>query len=145
MIDNNALESARTLLLESNATCVIMTDGEPIVSFERGVKPLLALIDAGRDVSGCVAADKVVGKAAAMLYVLLGVSEIYASVISDLALKTFSESNIRVSYGERVPMIRNRTNTGFCPMEQATRDIENPEDALGAIRITLKALSASAK
>ena len=80
-----------------------------------------------------------------MLYVLLGVSEIYASVISDLALKTFSKSNIRVSYGERVPMIRNRTNTGFCPMEQATRDIENPEDALGAIRITLKALSASAK
>lgn len=145
MIANNALESARALLLESNATCVIMTDGEPIVSFERGVKPLLALIDEGRDVSGCAAADKVVGKAAAMLYILLGVSEIYASVISDLALKAFANSNIRVTYGERVPMIRNRTNTGFCPMEQATRDIENPKDALDAIRATLKALAASAK
>lgn len=40
-------------------------------------------VDGGKtNVKGCCAADKIVGKAAALLYVGLGVREVYASVMS---------------------------------------------------------------
>ena len=139
--ENGRLEKAVEALLEKNATCVIITDNEMKVSHERGVKPLLMLIDQNCDVCGGVSADKVVGKAAAMLYILLGIGELYACVISELALKALSNSNIKVRYDKVVPMIRNRTDTGFCPMEQAVKDIDEPTEALRAIKITLKALS----
>lgn len=141
------LNFAVDLLNQNQATCVILSDekNEPIVSYQRGVKPLLALLENGSNVQGSVAADKVVGKAAAMLYALLGIIEIYACVISEPALEVLSANGIKVSYGEKVPMIRNRTNTGFCPMEQATMSIDDPNMALEAIKLTLKRLESSTK
>ena len=139
------LKNAIELLNKNNATCVILSYGEPIVSYERGVKPLLRVIDKKQSLSGSVAADKVVGKAAALLYLLIGVVELHACVISELAFDVLSENGVRVSYDEKVPMIRNRTNTGFCPMEQATMSIDDPNVALEAIKMTLKRLETATK
>ena len=53
---------------EAGYTCTILRDGVPVYqSCERGVRPLLAVIDAGIDVRGCTAADSIVGRAAALL------------------------------------------------------------------------------
>ncbi len=137
----NHLKLALDILKAGDYTCV-MTDGsETVTSKERGVHPLIKLYDSKKDFSSFSAADKVVGKAAAMVYVLLGVKEIYSLVISDVAAEVFSRNGIDFYYEKKVPRIFNRTNTGFCPMEEAVKDIDNPYDGLDAVREKLKALN----
>ena len=137
MMRKDELSEVKRLLREGDFTCVIVKGDNVFTSKERGVKPLISLLDADAELSGALAADKVVGKAAAMLYLLLNIKKLYASVISELALDTLTEAGVEVSYETLVPMIRNRTNTGFCPMEQATKDIDDPNEALNAIRKTI--------
>ena len=86
-MDRN-LVYAKELLEKENFTCVLWYGEHLYTSRERGVKPLLEWLDQGLDLSSFSAADKVVGKAAAFLYVLLGVSRVYASVISEAAEAT---------------------------------------------------------
>jgi hypothetical protein len=134
------LEKAITYLEKENCTCVLCKGDSLYHSRHRGVRPLLDFLDSGIDFSGFSAADKVVGKATAYLYCLLGVSTVHAGVLSDAAAEVFTKANIPFSCDTKVPAIRNRTNTGLCPMETATKDIDDPHWALAAIRETLKKL-----
>ena len=122
-------------------TCVIRKNDMVYTSMERGVKPLLAWVDSDVDFSGYSAADKVVGKAAAMLYVLLGVSNVHAIVISVKAKEVLEQHGIGVTYDSLVDRIHNRINTGFCPMEEAVWEIEDLEDALQVVRDKVAALA----
>ncbi len=132
---------ASEMLRNGNFTCVV-TNGEIFhTSTERGVKPLLSWLDDKVDVKGFCAADKVVGKAAAFLYVLLGVAEVYADVISKASVEVFEKYGVDYHYETLVDAIRNRTNTGCCPMEQATKNVNSPNDAYNVIKETLKKLS----
>lgn len=135
------LQNARRILAEGQFTCVLCRDGDTVTDGRRGVKPLLELLESGKDFSGYSAADKVVGKAAAFLYCLLGVKALHAGVISAPALQVLEKAGITARYDTLVPAIRNRTNTGFCPMETAVWDIDDPARAPEAIRQALQKLS----
>ena len=77
------VEQARaTLLSTEGATCVAVRNGEMAISYERGVKPLLQWISEGRSFEGWSVADKVVGKAPALLYVQLKPAAIFATAMS---------------------------------------------------------------
>ncbi|MBQ8188363.1 MAG: DUF1893 domain-containing protein [Lachnospiraceae bacterium] len=138
---NKNLIEAKELLDANDYTCVIMSGKSLYTSRERGVKPLLAWVNEGVDFAGFFAADKVVGKAAAFLYVLLKVEAVYAKIISAPAVQVLDKHDIQVFYEEKVEAIRNRTNTGFCPMEKTVWEIENPKEALEAIRKKASELS----
>ena len=127
-------------LLNGGFTCAIYRAEETYKSTERGVAPLLAWLKDGKDFRGFSAVDKVVGKAAAFLYVLLGVKKVYAFVISESAAEVFARFHVEYHYGEKVVAIRNRTNTGYCPMEQAVWDITDPQTAYARIQETLRKL-----
>ncbi len=134
------LEKAKQLLAQLGCTCVLYRDGEMVTSDRRGVAPLLDFLDSGRDFSGFYAADKVVGKATAFLYCLLGVRGVYAPVMSIPAVRVLEEHGVNASCDRLVEGIRNRTDTGPCPMEAATGEIEDAATALAAIRQTLAKL-----
>ena len=134
------LEEAKKLLLENGYTCVVKKEELIYTSMERGVKPLLNWLDSGSSLQGFVAADKVVGKAAAMIYVLLGVKEVYAAVISTEAKRILEKYQREVSYDKLTERIHNRTNTGYCPMEEAVWKIEDLQEAVQAVRDKLKQL-----
>ena len=134
-------ERAWALLQEEGFTCVLCGGDRVFTSRLRGVKPLLTWLDEGLDVKGFSAADKVVGKGAAFLYVLLGVKEVYAQVMSRPAKAVLEAHGIPNGCEEEVAAIRNRTNTGFCPMETAVWNISEPEKALIAIRQKFKELN----
>lgn len=125
---------AKEILDSQDYTCVICRGNMICTSTERGIAPLLKLIDNNVSLEGFCAADKVVGKSAAMLYKLLGIDYVYANVISDAAAHFFEIENIGFSYNQKVEMIRNRTNDGFCPMEQTVLNISDCETALEALR-----------
>ena len=139
----DCLQKARTILQSSNCTCVFYNGDIVLTDSRRGVKPLLELLQGDLDLQAYSAADKVVGKAAAYLYCLLKIKELYAGVLSQPALEVLNRFDIPVSYGILVPAIENRTKTGFCPMESAVLNISNPEEALEVIQKTVQQLSAN--
>lgn len=128
------LDEAKKRMMDGGYTCVAMKDEQVYTSVERGVKPLLVWLDSGMDLQGFAVADKVIGNGAAMLYVLLGVREIYTPVISRMAKNTLEAHDIAIYFDECVDGIVNRTGTGPCPMEDAVKGIDEPKTALLAIR-----------
>ena len=131
-------EKARQILEQGGHTCVLCCAEEIYTDARRGVRPLLDLLGQSRSWHGFCAADKVVGKAAAFLYRLMRIRALYAQVVSEPAAKVLAEGGIALSYGSFVPAIRNRTDTGFCPMETAVWELDDPEEALAVLKTTLQ-------
>lgn len=138
-------ERAAGLLAARGYTCVLCKGEKVYTSTARGVGPLIRWLDEKTDLNGFCAADKVVGKAAAALYVLLGVAAVYAPVMSGMAVQMLEEHGIEVRYDQCVRAVRNSTDTGPCPMEEAVRYLESPREALAAIRERRKQLAAAKK
>ena len=86
---------AKTLLHEANHTCVLCRGDVTHVSDRIGIAPMMEFLDAGLELRGFCAADRIVGKAAALLFVLAGVCAVYADVMSENALDqgVLSDSN----------------------------------------------------
>lgn len=137
----NSIETARRILDSSECTCVFCNGDTILTDNRRGVRPLLDLLEQKKDMADFAAADKVVGKAAAYLYCLLGVKTLYAAVISQPALSVLEQYGIEISYSKLVSSIQNRTQTGPCPMEYAVWNIPTPEEALIAIYAALEKLT----
>ena len=77
------LQSLREMVEKEGFTCAIAKGKKLFTSTSRGVRPLLDLIESGEDFRGGVAADKIVGKAAALLYAHMGMGEVYACVLGE--------------------------------------------------------------
>ncbi len=136
----NYYEKAVRTLKEGDYTCVICGDNVEYTSTLRGVQPLLTPYEQGKRFAGCAAADRVVGKAAAFLYVLLGVERVYAEIVSKPAKEVFEKHGIELSYDLLTELIENRTKTGLCPMESAVIDLDEPTCAPMRIKETLAKL-----
>ena len=129
-----AVASALQLLREGQAACVVLRDGE-IVRAEtgRGVAPMIRLYEDGA-LQGAYVVDKIVGKAAAMLMTLGGVSGCYALTVSRAALDWFVGHGIPVEYEVCAEYIVNRAGDGMCPMEQTVKELTDPSEALTALK-----------
>ena len=141
----NDLEQAKEILKTGKYTCVICKDGVVHTSTKRGVAPLVEWLTNGFDIKDFSAADKIVGKAAALLFVLCGVKEIYAPVMSKTAADILSRHGIYAEWDTLVQTIINRSGTGPCPMEQVVAGTDNPAEALKAIQDKLSALKSREK
>lgn len=130
----NELRKACSLLDTGDYTCVVCLDDRVYTATERGVKPLLNWVNCGTDLKGFSAADRVVGRATAFLYVLLGVKEVYARIMSRPAADVLTAYGIAVYPGTLVDGIINRKGTGPCPFEAAVMEITDAGQALEAIR-----------
>ncbi len=122
----NDLLSARQAL--QGHTLALCKDGHIITDDQHGIAPMLSLIGKGENLAGYSAADLVVGKAAAMLFVKAGIRALYAAVLSESAAEFLKEHAVAVQFGASTPQIINRAGTGPCPMEQTVRDISDPEE-----------------
>lgn len=135
------LQTLKEILLGGGYTCVL-SDGESLIKrTERGVKPILSLLDRHADCRGYLVADKVVGKAAALLYAKLGIAALYAHVISEPAVKMCEKYGISLEYGSKTPRIVNRSGDGMCPMEQAVYETDDFDEAEISVRKKLAELS----
>lgn len=134
------LEKAKDLLKKGGYTCV-MCKGETLYTSEkRGVVPVLEKLEQFVDISGFSVADKVVGKAAAMLFYLAGIACLHTEVLSVPAKEFLEKSNIAFSYDILTDKIINRSGDGLCPMETAVMDIDSAEEGYKAIRNKLDEL-----
>ncbi len=127
------LKKAKKIFYSVDYSCVICNDTDVYTSKLRGVKPLVKYLSDGFNFRGFSAADKVVGKATAFLYIKLGVKELYASVISRPALYRLEKERVSVEYDVLVDNIINRKGDGICPFEEAVLDIDGVDDAFMTI------------
>lgn len=133
--------SAINLLGESVNLAIV--NGNRTETFNgRGIKILLDILKTDAPLlSGAYVADKIVGKAAAMLFVKGRVKEIYAGVLSESAVEVLKKYKIPYTFGTLTPNIKNRAGTGLCPMENAVLSVDDPENAFEALIKTSAALA----
>lgn len=127
------IDKAKSLLTGDN-TCVVVKGKNVLISQMTGIRPMMEYIKEGKDLKGFSVADKIVGKAVAMLFRKAGIKEVYAEVLSESALKFLKRENVKVTYNVLTDKIINRAKTGICPMEATVLNIEDFEKGYLALR-----------
>jgi hypothetical protein len=129
------LERAKSLLRKSEGCCcaVVTASGEELALGGQGISPLVALLKDGKNaLRGAAAADKVIGKAAAMLLACGGAAAVWGDIVSRPAQEFLLAAGIELQYGRLVPYLKNRAGTGQCPMEARAEGLETLEQAYEA-------------
>ena len=127
------IELAKETLNSRDLTFAAAKDGAVISSAERGISPVLDLLDrfaCGNGMAGWSVADKVVGKAPAMIYSLLKPSEVYGHVMTKDAERILAQAGIKCSFDAEAEKIINRAGTDICPMEKLVADVDDPAAAV---------------
>jgi len=136
------LERAKRVLREEDKSLVIVKDGRVIFCSEsHGIKGILEAIEKlGGRLSGASVADRIVGKAAALLLAYSKISRAYAVTISTSGLQTLRKNRIPVEYDSLVPEILDRNRKNKCPFEELTLSIESPTLAFVKLKAYMKSL-----
>ena len=121
-------------------TLVICKDEDIVTSDITGIKPLINLIEEKKEYKGYSAADKIVGRAAAFLYTLLEVKNLYGEIMSKGATEILKNAKINFEYKTLTDFIENRKKDGMCPMDEAVKNINDPKEAYEAIKEKIKFL-----
>jgi len=124
------LEIAKQALKEKNLTLAIAKGGKLIFQSNlRGVTGIFKAVDklSGK-LEGSSVADKIVGKAAALLFAYLHVTAVFASVLSVKGKDTLEKNGIKYEFENLVPQILNRAGKDMCPFEKFSLSLENPEE-----------------
>ena len=121
----------KDILNEKNCS-IVASNG--YVSFETGIRPVIDRLNEDiyyfKDLS---VADKIIGKASAMLLCLSGVKEVYAAVLSKSGQEIFDKYGVAYEYGELTDYIVNRKGDDMCPMEMTVKDIDDLKEAYEAL------------
>lgn len=143
--DMQLLAQAREMIVAETATCIVIRGGAIVrTGSGRGVKPLLAVYESEPELlQGAILADKIIGKAAAMIAVLSGVQRVFALTMSAAAREYLTEHDIPCTCSCEVEMIQNRTGDGLCPLEQSVLTLTDPEEGYHALKDTIRQLMAN--
>jgi len=130
-------------LANSENNLMIFREDELVFQSQgRGIAPLIEAINTvGReDLAGVTTADRVVGKAAALLNLYMGAAEVHAGVISSGAKKLLSDHGVGYEFLEDTDVIKAKDGIVFCPFEKLVWDVSDPEEAYALIRAKLAEL-----
>jgi len=130
-MSNLDLEIAKQTLRTKNLTLAIAKGGRIIFqSNSHGVMSFFEAIERlGDNLEGAAVADKVVGRAIALLCAYSRVSVVFASILSFEGKDALERNGIRYEYEALVPRILNRNRRNICPFEKFSLSIENPKEA----------------
>ena len=124
--------SLKNELLENNYS-IVSSNGYH--SFDSGIRPLIIpMIENPLFFKGQSVADKIIGKASALLLVYAQVKEVYTPLLSKAGREVFDRFHIPYEYDEETEYIVNRTGDDMCPMEKCVNQIDDPKEAFEALR-----------
>lgn len=117
-------EQYKSMIASGEASCVIADDGGILYrAVGTGVFPLLDYVLQRNQQDKVHVFDKVMGSAAAILALQLSPAYVYGQLMSEGALALLNDNHVRCEYTDRTKHIRNRRNTGLCPLEERTLGI----------------------
>jgi hypothetical protein len=128
-------EEKLTLTMVKNGAVLFETRSHRISGFLGAIEQL------GAGLECASVADRVAGKAIALLCAYAKISTVYAEVLSEKAKAVFEENEIRHEWKELVKNVLDLNKKSVCPFEKAATDISDPKDAYR----TFKALQNSLK
>ena len=136
------VEAARRTIAEGRAECVVIRGGRVFRESGRGVSPLLEFHDHREPgfLKGATVVDKVIGRAAAMIAISGGATRVHGETMSEDAKALLESKGVTVSYGTLVPRILNADRSDLCPLEKSVEGIDDPEQALTALRKRIEEL-----
>jgi hypothetical protein len=83
-------------------------------------------------------ADRVAGKALALLCIYSGIREVYAEVLSKKAQAIFQENEVVCQWEQLVDNVLDINKTGVCPFEKAAAEISDPQDSYATFKALLE-------
>lgn len=124
-------EQMLEMLNEQGLSLLVYNNDSLTTHTNRGIEDLLTLVASQPErLKGAIVADKIIGKAAASLMTYCGVVEVHTNVLCTPARKIFEKAGIKIFATKEVPMIRNRENSGMCPMDTRLEGIESVEECV---------------
>ena len=128
--------------LDRSGMCLMVWKGGKVIfsSSNKGIRPHIEAIDElGRNVlRGSVIADKIVGRAAALLILYSIPTEVHAGVITTKARELLEMGGVLVRPDCEVYAIKERDGRIYCPYEAMVQGISDPEEAYFAIVAKLR-------
>lgn len=135
-------------LLKQNHLTIIaqLKDKQIYQSQLRGIAPVLNQLQENElFFKEAIIVDKVVGKAAAMLFIKAGVKHLYALTISKKAIAVLDKYHMNYTYDTVCEYIENRTHTKMCPMEQSVEHIDDIQEGYLILIKKVQELSGGSK
>jgi len=130
------LNLAELRLKEKNLTLVIVKRGKII--FETRTPSITGFLQAikelNKELIESSVADKIVGRAAAMLCVYSKVASVFAVTISEEGIRVLEDNHVFYRFENRVPNILNENKTDICPFEKLTAGFVDPKEAYEKIK-----------
>lgn len=125
------LEIAKQRLKDKNLNLVFVKSSKPVFETKtEGLNGFLqAIKELGGNLSGASVADKIIGKAAALLCAYSNVAAIFTVTLSKGGLEILKTYDIRCEFENLVPTILNVKKTDKCPLEKLVANITNSEEA----------------
>jgi len=96
----------------------------------------------GAELEGASLADRVAGKAIALLCVYAKIKEVHAAVLSRKAQSVFKQHRIVLHWNELVDNVLDQNKTGTCPFEKAAAEINDPTVAYKKFKTLLDNMKA---
>ena len=121
-----------TLAIVKNNKVLFETDSHRISGFIHAIDTL------GMQLNGASVADRVAGKALALLCIYAGVREVYAEVLSKKAQALFDEKGIACQWNQLVDNVLDLSKTNMCPFEKEAESINNPQDSYSMFKVLLE-------
>jgi len=124
------LELAKKILYELSANMVIVKKSMvQFIGYRPGLIDLAEIaVKRPKLIKGAAIADKVLGKAAAVILAFHGAEAIYGHVISSKGLDVLRRHRILVEYGSLVDHIKGKEG-GLCPYEKLISEIDDLDTA----------------
>jgi len=125
------LEIAKKCLQEEDLTLSVVKDAQVLFkTSSRGISGFLSAIQKlGERLRGASVADKIVGKAIALLCLYARIERVYGAVMSREAKKLFQENKIHSESEKLVESIQGNCKSATCPFEGLALGITDPEEA----------------
>jgi len=130
------LNLAKQRLKQKNLSLVIAKNGEVLFETEaQGISGLLkAMKQLQHNMKDSSVADRIVGRAAALLLVYSGVVAVFAVTASDGAIEVLKNNRIFHQFERRVPRILDSKKVDTCPFEKLVANFSDPEEAYEELR-----------
>ena len=127
--------------LDESGLNLLVFNGDEVVfsSGSRGIMPLIEAIDSldKEGLGELVTADRIVGKAAVLLNIHLGASEVHAMLISAGAKEVLRAHGVDFYFREETDAIKMKDGVIYCPFERLVQGISDPREAYLKIKAKL--------
>lgn len=128
---NQDLLKAKTLLVGRRLSLCIVKDGKTL--FESRRQGIASFLDAinylGCELENTSVADKIVGRAVALLCIRSKISSVYADVMSKGAKALFQGYSMRFESTDFVDNVLNIDKKRVCPFELLVERVTDPDEA----------------